>query len=399
MLNWITMKVLVLGTGKMGYGLLKDLVAQREVEEVVAADVNVEAAKAVVKRVSSEKVKGCEKLDVTDKKATVKLIKGFDVVAAAIPRTFCDQAISATIEAGVSWADIAADLNTVFSLNESAKKAGVTVVPHIGLDVGTDRVLLGVGSRKLDNVEKLYVACGGFPQKGTPGYYNPLSYKISWSWPFAISGSLGTCKILKNGKTVEVKVLSDPTPIEFPEPLGRLEAFTNSSLIDTVEHLGLKGVKDAYGQTIRWPGHCEMWTKLKELHLMDKEPLNIKGVNVTPFDFWTALGDKYLQYDADEGDAICQRVIVSGKKDKTPAAYTYEFVEFQDFKNGLSAMAKTTSSPCSIVAQMIAKGQLNKTGVIHPAKIGYNEKLSNRFFSEMARRDIKITESFTSSFN
>jgi lysine 6-dehydrogenase len=393
------LKVLVLGTGKMGYGLLKDLVAQKEVEEVVAADANVEAAKNVAKRVSSEKVKSCEKLDVTDKKATVKLIKGFDVVAAAIPRTFCDQAISATIEAGVSWADIAADFNMVFSLNDSAKKAGVTVVPHIGLDVGTDRVLLGVGSRKLDKVEKLYVACGGFPQKGTPGYYNPLNYKISWSWPFAISGSLGTCKILKNGKIVEVKVLSDPTPIEFPEPLGRLEAFTNSGLMDTVEHLGLKGVTGAYGQTIRWPGHCELWTKLKDLHLMDKDPLMIKGVNVSPFDFWVALGDKYLQYDADEGDAICQRVIVSGKKDSATAAYTYEFVEFQDFKNGLSAMAKTTTSPCSIVAQMIAKGQMNKPGVIHPAKIGYDEKLSNIFFAQMARRDIKITESFTSPFN
>jgi saccharopine dehydrogenase-like NADP-dependent oxidoreductase len=51
------MKVLVLGIGKMGYGLLKDLVAQKEVEEVVAADANIEAAKAVTKRVNSEKVK------------------------------------------------------------------------------------------------------------------------------------------------------------------------------------------------------------------------------------------------------------------------------------------------------------------------------------------------------
>jgi lysine 6-dehydrogenase len=399
MLNLITMKVLVLGIGKMGYGLLKDLVAQKEVEEVVAADANIEAAKAVTKRVNSEKVKGCEKLDVTDKKATVKLIKGFDIVAAAIPRTFCNQAISATIEAGVSWADIAADFNTVFGFNDSAKKAGVTIVPHIGLDVGTDRVLLGVGSRKLDNVDKLYVACGGFPQKGTPGFYNPLSYKISWSWPFAISGSLGTCKILKNGKTIDIKVLSDPTPIEFPEPLGRLEAFTNSGLMDTVEHLGLKGVEEAYGQTIRWPGHCEMWTKLKELHLMDKESLKVKGVDVSPLDFWVAFGDKYLQYEADEGDAICQRVIVRGKKDGVPAKYTYEFVEFQDFKNDLSAMAKTTAFPCSIVAQMIAKGQMEMPGVIHPAKIGYDEKLSDTFFAEMARRDIKITESFTSSFN
>ncbi len=169
--------------------------------------------------------------------------------------------------------------------------------------------------------------------------------------------------------------------------------------MDTVEHLGLKGVKDAYGQTIRWPGHCEMWTKLKDLHLMDKDPLKIKGVDVSPFDFWVALGDKHLQYDADEGDAICQRVIVSGRKDSVPAAYTYEFIEFQDFKNNLSAMAKTTTSPCSIVAQMIAQGQMDKPGVIHPAKIGYDEKLSKKFFEEMAKRDIKITESFTSSFN
>ena len=393
------MKVLVLGTGKMGYGLLKDLTAQKEVDEIVAADANIEAAKATNNRIGSDKIKGVEKLDVTDKKATVKLIKGFDVVAAALPRTFCDQAISASIEAGVNWADIAADFGTVFSLNKAAKNAGVTVVPHIGLDVGTDRVLLGVGARKLDKVEKLFVACGGFPQKGTPGYYNPINYKISWSWLFAIYGSVGTCKILKNGKTVEVKVLSDPTPIEFPEPLGKLEAFTNSGLTDVIDHLELKGVKDAYGQTIRWPGHCDMWNKLKDLHIMDNEPLKVKGVDVKPFDFWVALGDKYLQYEPDEGDTICQRVIVSGKKDGDPAQYTYEFMEFQDFKNGLSAMAKTTAFPCSIVAQMIAKGQMNTPGVIHPAKIGYDEKLSNTFFAEMARRNIKITESFQSPFN
>ena len=395
----IKMKVLVLGTGKMGYGLLKDLSAQKDVDEIVAADANIDAAKATAKRVGSDKVKGVEKLDVSDKKATVNLIKGFDIVTAAIPRTFCDQAISATIEAGVSWADIAADFNTVFVMDAAAKRAGVTVIPHCGLDVGTDRILLGVGSRKLDKVEKLYVACGGFPQKGTPGYYNPINYKISWSWPFAIGGSVGTCKILKNGKIVEVKVLSDPGPIDFPEPLGHLEAFTNSGLMDVVEHLGLKGVKDAFGQTIRWPGHCDMWNKLKDLHFLDKEVMKVKGAEISPMDFFEAWGNKYLQYEDDEGDTICQRVIVIGQKDGAPAKYTYEFVEFQDFKNGLSAMAKTTAFPCSIVAQMIAMGQMNLPGVIHPAKIGYDEKLSNIFFAEMARRDIKITESFERLFN
>ena len=383
----------------MGYGLLKDLTAQGDVDEVVAADANLQGAKEVVGRVGSDKAKGVEKIDVTDRKATVKLIRGFDVVAGGLPRQFCDAAITATIEAGVDWADIAANFGTIFSQNEAAKRAGVTVVPHIGLDVGTDRVLCGVGARMLDDVEGFYVGCGGFPQKGTAGYRNPINYKISWYWPFAVDSNLGVCRCLKGGKMAEIPILSDPTEIVFPEPLGKLEAFTNGSLIDVVEHLGLKGVRDAYAQTIRWPGHCEMWRKLRDLHLLDSEPVKVKGVDVSPRELWYALGERWLQYDPGEGDAICQRVIVNGRKGGESAAWTYEFMDFGDQRERLTAMARTTAFPCSIVAQMIAKGQMRMPGVIHPVKIGYDEKLSAIFFKEMARRRINITESFTSPFN
>jgi lysine 6-dehydrogenase len=393
------MKVLVLGVGKMGYGILKDLVKQSEVEEIVAADAYLEGARAIVGRVGSDKIKEVVKVDVRDKAATVKLIKGFDVVAGGIPRPFCDQAVEATIEAGVGWADIAANFGTIFSQHKAAVDAGVTVVPHIGLDVGTDRVLCGVGARKLDHVESFYVGCGGFPQKGTEGYNNPLRYKISWYWPFAVSSNLGSCKILRGGKTVEIPVLSEVNDITFPEPLGKLEAFTNGSLIDVVEHLGLSGVKDAYAQTIRWPGHSELWTTLKGLHLLDSEPVKVKGEEVSPMDLWLSLGEKYLQYNPGEGDAICQRVIVSGLKDEEPASWVYEFMDFYDPVEDITAMARTTGFPCSIVAQMIAKGEMDMPGVIHPALIGYDERLSELFFEEMARRDIMIMESHTAPFN
>jgi lysine 6-dehydrogenase len=393
------MRVLVLGVGKMGYGLLKDLVAQPDVSEIVAADVSLEQAKRFAERVGGEKI-GVKRVDVTDRASTVRLMKaGFDVVASGLPRPFCDSAASAAIEAGVGYADVAASFATIFSLDAAARKTGVTVVPHIGLDIGIDRVLCGVGARKLDRPERFHVWCGGFPQKGTQGYNNPIKYKISWYWPYAVSSNLGASKVLRDGKIAEVPHLSDPEDIDFPEPIGRCEAYTTGDLIDVVEHLGLKGVKDAWAKTVRWPGHCEIWRKLLGLHLLDGEPLKVRGVEVSPFDFFIALGEKTLQYGPGEGDAICQRVEVSGVKDGQQAAYIYEFIDLADIENNISAMARTTAFPCSVVAQMIAKGEFGMKGVVHPVKIGYDKGLSDRFFGELSKRRINVTEYFKGPFN
>jgi lysine 6-dehydrogenase len=386
------MKVLVLGVGKMGYGLLKDLSAQSHVDKIVAADMNVAQASAFAERVGSDRI-SVLKLDATNKKETVRLMKqGFDVVAAALPRPFCDVAIDAAIDAGVGWADVAANFGSVFSMHEKAKDAGVSVVPHIGLDVGIDRVLCGVGARRLDQTDGMIVWCGGFPQKGTAAYDNPLRYKISWYWPYAVNSNLRFSTVLIDGKMVTRDNLSETEEVEFQEPIGKTEAFTTGGISDVIEHLGLKGVKTAIGKTCRWPGHAEFWNKLRDMHIFDEEEINVRGQMVKPYDVFIALGHKYLQYNPGEGDAICQKVLVWGEKDNEPKAYIWEFIDLHDFENDISAMARTTAFPCSIVAQMIAKGEFDKPGVIHPAWIGYDEALSDKFFTELAARNIDITE-------
>ena len=392
------MKVLVLGVGMMGYGLLKDLDAQQNIEEIHAVDLNVEQAKRYAERVGGGKIT-VDKHDVTDVKATAKLMKGYDVVASAVPRPFCDAAVEAAIEAKVNYADIAAGFGTIFSLDEKAKKAGISVVPHIGLDVGIDRVLCGVGARKLDHVDSFYVWCGGFPAKDTEGYNNPLRYKISWYWPYAVNSNLSSSTVLIDGKKVTKENLSEIDTVTFPEPIGDTEAYVTSGLMDVPEHLGLKGIKNAVAKTLRWPGHKDIWMKLREMHLLDQEEIDVRGVKVKPYDVFIALGHKHLQYNADESDAICQRVTVAGTEDDKPTSYSFEFMHFHDFENDISAMAKTTAWPCSIVAQMMANGEFDKKGVVHPAWIGYEEKFSNKFFKELGRRGIKITTSKETGFN
>jgi lysine 6-dehydrogenase len=387
------MNVLVLGIGKMGYGLLKDLAMQSDVDEIVAADVNVESAQKVVERVNSDKIK-VRYCDVLKAKETISLMRdGFDVVASALPRPFCDAATAAAIEAGIGYADIAASFSTIFDLDAAAKNAGITAVPHIGLDIGIDRVLCGVGARKLDSVDGFRVWCGGFPQKGTPGYDNPLRYKISWYWPYAALGNIGSSKVRKDGKMVEIPRLSDPEEITFPEPIGKCEAYTTGDLLDVVKHLDLNGVKDAWAKTVRWPGHSDIWKKIVDLHLLEEEAIRVKGIDVSPRDFFLALGEKTLQYLPGEGDAICQRVEVSGVIDGNKTSYIYEFIDLYDPENDLSAMARTTAFPCSIVAQMIANGDFKDAGVIHPVKIGWDKHLAEKFFKELSKRKINIEES------
>ena len=389
------MKILVLGVGKQGSILVKDLIESRGVSEVVAGDIDIRKLKQCIDKLVSEKVRA-EQIDVTNHAKLVKLMKGgFNVVANALPWTFSVDVAKAAIEAGVNYVDLGPSPD-VFQLDEDAKAAGVTVIPSCGLDPGIDSVLEGYGARKLDKVEKIHMWCGGIPQKNTPAYNNPLRYKITWWWEGAISTYCGTAKILRDGKIVEVEKLAgpeNPEIVRFPEPIGECEAFYTGTPLLLIKHLDLKDVKEAWSKTVRWPGHCEIWRKLIELGLTRTDlHLKIRGCEITPREFLIELGEKTLQYEEGEGDLVVQRVHVIGEKNGEKTMYSYEFMDFYDEEKGMTAMARTTSYPCSIVTQMIARGEIKEKGVIHAGKIGWYSQLAKSFFSELKKRNIHIHE-------
>ncbi|KPV62359.1 MAG: Saccharopine dehydrogenase [Candidatus Bathyarchaeota archaeon BA1] len=391
------MRILALGIGKMGSALLKDLIRSHEVSEVVAGDIDIQRLRQYVNQLGSDKVKA-EYIDVTDRKKLLKLMKGgFDVIANTLIREYNLEVTKAAISAGVDIVDIGSPPE-VFGLDRGAKDAGVTIVPSCGLDPGIDRILEGYGARKLDRVEEIYMWCGGFPQKDTPGYNNPLRYKIAWYWTGAIRTNLGKVRILRDGEVVEVEKLTgpgNPESITFPEPIGECEAFYTGAPFDLIEHLCLKDTKNAWHKTVRWKGHCDMWTKLIALGLTSSEPLKVKGCEITPMEFWIELGNRMLQYEKGEGDLVVQRVHVAGEKSGEKTQCAYELIDFYDKENDVTAMGRTTAYPCSIVSQMIARGDVKEKGVVHAGKIGWNAELANKFFTELAKRNIRIAETMT----
>jgi len=411
------MRVLLLGSaGKIGSALLKDLIRSEAVSEIVAADLNIKRLKRVVRDLESEKIQTA-KMNVSDQKKLTELMQdGFDSITSAIPGEYQYTAISAAIEAGVSFVDVGVGSPEVYNLNESAKTADITVVPNCGLDPGIDRVCQGYTISQLDNnqVEALHLWCGGIPQRSQKDD-NPLGYKISWAWYHTIGTYLGKAKIIRNGKIIEIDKFGppeNPELVRFPEPIGECEAFFSGASFDLIDQLNLKGVREAWNKSVRWKGHCEIWQKLIALHLIDFEPLQIKmrirspppgshvfdieyldqPIGISPFAFLNALGEKYLQYKPREGDAVVLRSEVVGKKKGKQIAIGHELVDFYDPELNITSMGRTTAYPTSIVSQMIVRGDLKERGVVHCGKIGKHSKTAKIFFAELAKRNIIIKE-------
>jgi saccharopine dehydrogenase-like NADP-dependent oxidoreductase len=72
-------------------------------------------------------------------------------------------------------------------------------------------------------------------------------------------------------------------------------------------------------------------------------------------------------------------------------------IDFYDKERDVTAMGRTTAYPCSILSQMIGHGDIRERGVIHASKIGWNTELSSRFFLELTKRNIRISETSVQS--
>jgi lysine 6-dehydrogenase len=91
---------------------------------------------------------------------------------------------------------------------------------------------------------------------------------------------------------------------------------------------------------------------------------------------------------ADGPDYVLVRVDFVGQKCERGGAcrLRYDIVDKLDESTGLSAMMRTTAFPASIVAQMMARGDVLVRGATPQEKAIRSDK----FVAELYRRDIKI---------
>jgi saccharopine dehydrogenase-like NADP-dependent oxidoreductase len=138
------LKILVIGCGKVGSEIARDLAKESEVDSVIAADAQSQNLK---------RLKGIEKittrrLDIDQKGPVQRAMHDADLVCGALPGRIGFQVMAAAVDAGRDLVDISYTPENPFRLHQKARDKEIVLVPQCGVAPGFTNMCVGDATRR-----------------------------------------------------------------------------------------------------------------------------------------------------------------------------------------------------------------------------------------------------------
>ena len=202
-----------------------------------------------------------------------------------------------------------------------------------------------------------------------------LDYYTTLSW------------VLRGKKRTQVKALSEIEPVYFGGSLGELEGFHTAGGLSTMAFRYEGKIPTMEYKTLRYPGHARIMEAIRELGLLELEPVDVKGMKVVPRDLVvSAMGPRLTKPEGQ--DLVAMRVYAEGTKGGKPKKIGWEMVDYYDEETGISAMERSTGYSLSITGQMQVHGEIGRSGVFTP-----DEAIPpQQYIDELAKRGVMIRE-------
>ncbi len=381
------MKILVLGSGLMGPAAAYIAMTDPQVSQVMLCDMSAPMLDAAKKKLA--RLPGAEKLattvlDLNNHAGASRLMAGFDVIVAALPRTVSASIIRAALETNKPWVDLDSPPNSeIDEVKRQVQAAGTIAVPGCGVEPGLTEIMARHLAEKLDRVDELHIKCGGIPEKPTP----PLGYKIVFGGR-QMPLREGDARWVENGELKPVARYSGVEPVTFPG-VGACEAWHEGFMPWLLDLAPLKNLKVGTQKTVRYPGYAAKVTTLKEMGLLREEPIDVDGVKIAPKKVLDALLYPRVRLEEGERDITVFRVEAFGEKDGRARRYKIEMVDRYDDVLDFTSMARTTAFTGAIVARMIARGEIKAQGWLTPEQI-IAGPLFDQLVRELARVNIRF---------
>ena len=356
------MKFLVLGSGLMGKALALDLTRSEDVSHVTLADADGDRLEAVSRELHSHKLQ-TRTLDVQKYADVVDCMRGHDCAIGAISYRYNVSLSGAAIESGTHFCDLGGNDEVVAeqrTLDGSAQKRGILVLPNCGLAPGMANILAARGAERFDSLNSIRIRVGGLPQHPVP----PLNYQLVFSVEGLVNEYTGSSVILRHGARTKVDAMTEVEEIAFPEPFGTLEAFHTSGGTSLLPSMFEGKVRALDYKTIRYPGHCEKFRTLLELGFASNEPISVGPNVLTEREIFFELLRRKLP--GGQPDVVLVRVTIDGMLSDKSRHLQYDLIDYYDDSDNITAMMRTTAYPTSVIAQLVVAGTITQRGVLTP---------------------------------
>ena len=384
----------VLGGGRQGTAAAYDMARFGDAKEVLIADINLEAAQKSAARVNEligKEIAKAHQVDTTNHNQLKAFLSKVDSFLSAVPYWHNLAITQAAIEARACMTDLGGNTDLVreqIKFNSPAKEAGIAIIPDCGQVPGMGTSLTVYAMFLLDETEEVNMWDGGNPLNPKP----PFNYILTFNIAGLTNEYYGVANFIRNGKIVQVPTFLDEDYeiVEFPQPIGKMEAFVAGGGTSTMPWSFDGKLKTLWNKTIRWPGHFAEWKAYIHAGLLEVEPVEVQGIQVCPREVLHTLLEPKLRAKPGERDLVIVRVLAKSRKDGHKAQVLIDLIDYYDEATGFTAMQRTTGWDGSIKTILNAQG-VTPRGV-NPAEIAVSGPL---YADELRKRGFSLTETFT----
>lgn len=385
-------KYAVIGAGRQGIAAAYDMAKFGEAEEVLLVDINKTAVEEGVKLINDlleRKIATPIRADVNDIEKLASVLKGVTSFLSAVPYQFNPNLTQLAIRVGANMCDLGGNTDIVrdqLKSNEEAEKTGISIVPDCGMGPGMNISLATYAMSLIEKPREVYIWDGGLPQNPKP----PWNYLLTFNIGGLTNEYHGNAYFLQGGGITPVSCFDGYEELDFPHPIGRLEAFVTSGGLSTMPWTFEGKLERLENRTLRYPGHWAQFKAFSELGLLNTERIEIGDTKIVPRDvFHQLLEPKIIQPEIRDIGIIKVKCI--GESKDSDVGATIDLIDYYDEKTGFTAMQRLTGWHASIISILAAQGKIQRGAV--PVELAVPGKI---VIEEARRRGFQIGESISS---
>ncbi len=390
------MRIVVLGgAGIIGRAIARDLGEDREVKEIVIADLDLDGAQKTAAALGRPGV-AAVKVDVTDHAALLKLIRGSGAVINSVQYYFNLPIMKACLEAKTHYIDLGGLFHTTrkqLDLDGEFRKAGILAVLGLGSCPGIANVQARTVADTLDTVESIRIYNGATPDQGD-----------SLAWAYSIQTIFDEITeppmVFRDGQFVETGPLGEEELYRFQDPIGvsKVHLSLHSEVATLPLTYGGRGIKECFFK-ISFFGYSEKALRqlqfLAQLGFASTEPIEVRGVRVKPRDVLVEVLKRAPQTERTKSLGFKDIVTeVRGTRGGRPVSGKVETTAWPHKAWGISGGTMLVASPPAIVARWLAQGKAKATGVKPPEQAVDAAPFFRELEARGARTTVAVAEPF-----